>query len=150
VGDEAQHVEAAHALLAEQRHGVAVGLLEDRRDQVPGLDLLLLRALGVAQRALEDAVEGQGLAGLHGPVLGPLVEILVEEALEARLELLQVGARPAQHLGAPLVVEQGKEQVLHGEIHVAARHGLAHRRLQGELQLALDAAHSSSTPARSG
>ena len=60
------------------------------------------------------------------------------------------GADVLQHLFAALVVEQRVEQVLDGQVGVMALHRLARGRLERELQLPVDLAHSSSTPARSG
>jgi hypothetical protein len=148
----AEHVEPRDALLAEQRHGVRVGLLEDRRDQVAGLDLVLLGALRVVQRVLHHAMEGERLARAL-LALGQHLEVLVEEALQRALERRDVGARMAQHLGTARIVKQRVQQVLDGEIGVAARQRLAVGGLQGELQLASDPAHppySFSMPARSG
>ena len=59
-----QHVEPRDALRAQQRDRVRVGLLEDRGEQIARLDLVLLRALGVRERVLDHAVEGERLERL--------------------------------------------------------------------------------------
>src|SRR6267142_817741 len=56
-----EYVEAGHALRAQQRQRLRVGLLEDRGDEIAGVDLLALRVLRVSERALDDAVEGERL-----------------------------------------------------------------------------------------
>jgi hypothetical protein len=150
VGDETQHVQPGDTLGAQQGHRVGVGLLKDCSQQVARLDLLLLRALGVLHGALDHPVEGQGLAGLHRLLAGLLVEILVEEALEGALEPREVGSAAAQHLAPPRVVGEGEEQMLHRQVGMAPHHRFAHRRLERQLELAVQLAHSSSSPARSG
>ena len=98
------------------------------------------------QRALEHAVEGQRLARLVGLVAGHALEIVAEVALERGLQLAQIGARVVQDLGAARVVEQREEQVLDRHVGVPARDRLAHRRLEHDVKLAADLAHSCSTP----
>ena len=73
VGDELQHVEARQALGPQQRDGVGIRLLEDRGDQVAGLDLLLLGAVGVLERVLDHAMEGERLLELAAGALDILV-----------------------------------------------------------------------------
>ena len=87
-----QHVEARHSLAAQQHDGVAVGLLEDRRQQIPGLDLLLLRAGRVVQRALEHAVHRDGLVGMDLVLAGLALQLLAQELVELGLEGRDVGA----------------------------------------------------------
>ena len=55
-----------------------------------------------------------------------------------------------RHARAAVVVYQRVQEVLHGQVGMATNHGLPDRRLDGELQLAVDPGHSSSTPARNG
>ena len=150
VGEELQHVEARDAVGAQQSHRVGVGLLEERCDQVAGFDLVLLGARGVLERVLDHPVEGQGLLELAAAALGELLDLVLEELLELALQPAHPGADVLQHLFAALVVEQRVEQVLDGQVGVMALHGLARGRLERELQLPVDLAHSSSTPARSG
>jgi hypothetical protein len=150
VGDVLEHVETRDALGAQQRHRVGVRLLEDRGDQVPRVDLRLLRPLAVSDGALKHAVEGQRLERLEGLVARHALQVLGEEALEGRLERTDLPARVAQDVEAPLVVEQRVEEMLDRHVGVPAHHGLAEGRLQGQMRLARDLAHSFSVPARSG
>ena len=150
VGDVLEHVETRDSLGAQQRHGVGVRLLEERGDQVPGFDLLLLRPLAVPHGALEHAVEGQRLERLEGLVARHALQVLGEEALEARLERPDLPAGVAQDVDTLFVVEQRVEEMLDRHVGVPAHHGLAEGRLQGQTHRARDLAHSLSVPARSG
>ena len=150
MGEELQHVEARDVVGAQQSHRVGVGLLEERGDQVAGFDLVLLGARGVLERVLDHPVEGQRLLELAAAALGELLDLVLEELLELALQPAHAGADVLQHLFAALVVEQGVEQVLDGQVGVMALHGLARGRLDRQLQLPVHLAHSSSTPARSG
>jgi hypothetical protein len=145
-----QHVEPRDPLGAEQRRGVGVRLLEERGDQIAGIHLLLLGPLAVGDGALEHAVEGQGLARLEGLVAGHALHVVGEEALQGGHQPAHVATGVTEDLRPPRVVQQGVEQVLHRHVGVAAHHRLADRRVQRELELPRDLAHSFSTPARSG
>ena len=129
-----EYVETRDLLAAQERRGVGVGLLEDGGQQVPGLHLLLLGARCVVQSALHDSVKGQRLGGLGALFIGGmLVEILLEEAIECGLELGNLGTAMAQDPRAVVVVNQRVEKMLDGQVGVAPCHGLADRRLDGEL-----------------
>jgi hypothetical protein len=145
-----QHVETRDPLPAEQGDGVRVGLLEDRRDEIARLHLLLLRAFRLADRPLKHAVKREGLLRLARVLLGALLDVLLEEALELPLEPCDARTGVAKNLGSALVVKQRVEQVLDREVRVPLRHRLAKGRLQRQLQLPVDLAHSGSTPPRSG
>ena len=75
--------------------------------------------------------------------------LTVEHLLYA-LTFNERGAGVAEDLGAPLVEGECVEQVLDGHVGVATHRGLAQRRLQREVELPADLAHSFSTPARRG
>ena len=145
-----EDVEPRHALGAQQRQRLRVGLLEDGGHEIARVDLLALGVLCVRERALDHAVERERLAGLDRLLTRLAGDLVVEETRELALELPDVRARVAQHLGTALVVAEREQEVLDRQVGVAAAHGFAHRRLQGELQLAVEAAHSGSDPARRG
>jgi hypothetical protein len=150
VRDEAKHVEARYALLAQERHRVGVGLLEDGCQQVPGFDDLLLGARRVLQCALEHPVKRQGLPQLDGILAGLLLEVTLEVGLEAILQLADVGPAALEDARAVAVEGERVEEMLHGQIGVAPRHGLASSGLDRELELAAELTHSFSIPARKG
>src|SRR5262249_14551574 len=101
-------------------------------------------------RALEHAVEGERLARLVGLLARHALEVVAEVALERGLQLAQIGARVVQDLRAARVVDPGEEQMLDRHVRVASRGRLAHGRLEQDVELATDLAHSCSTPERSG
>ena len=150
VADVSQQIQARDALRPQQRHRVGVGLLEDRGEQIADLDLVLLGARGVVHRVLQDAVEREGLERVDRVVARHALEVLFEELLELDAQALHVGPRMAQDAGAVLVVQQGVEQMLDGQVGVSAHDGLAVGRLERQLEVATDRAHSFSTPERRG
>ena len=91
--------------------------------------------LHVEGRALEDALEGDGLLGLHEVALGQRLHLLVEVAQKLSLEGAEVGPAVAQQRGGARVVEQRQEHVLEGQVLVAPAGGLVHGAGQGDPQL---------------
>ena len=150
VGDVLEHVEPRRSLCAQELDGVRVRLLEERGDQVARLHLLALRAVGVSHRGLEHPMERDRLAGLDGLSAWLRVELIVQEAVEIRLEPTQIRPAVLQHLRASGVVNQGVEQVLDGHVGVTPGHRLPHGGVQRHLELSRDVAHSGSAPARNG
>jgi hypothetical protein len=150
VRDVLQQIEPRDPLRAQQRHRVGIRLLEERRQQIAGIDLGLLGVLAVRDRVLEHAVEGQRLARIHRLVARHALEIVGKKLLERALERGQVRPGVQQDLLAALVVRERVEQMLDRQVRVPARDGLAQGGLEREVQLASDLAHSFSTPARSG
>jgi hypothetical protein len=129
-----EQIETRDVLAAQERHGVGIGLLEDGGEQIPGLYLLLLGAFCVVQSTLHDSVKGQGLGGLGALFIGGmLVDILPEEAIECGLEFGNLGTAVAEDPRAVVVVNQRVEEMLDGQVGVVPCHGLADRRLDGEL-----------------
>ena len=150
VGDVLQQIEPRDSLGTQQRDRVRVGLVKERHQHVSGLDLVLLGALGVVVGVLQHAVEGQRLASLDLFVAGHPLEILFEETLELLLEAIDPSPGVAQDVDAFGVVTQGVEQVLDGHVRMTPCDRLSDRRLHGHLELTIEAAHSFSTPVRSG
>jgi hypothetical protein len=150
VRDVLEHVEARDTLRAQERHRVRLRLLEDRGEDVARVDLVLLGALAMRHRVLEHAVERERLARFVGVLAGHLLEVVAEVAVERGLERGHVGARVVQDLAAARVVDHREQEVLHRDVVVAPRERLAHGRLQHQMELSADPAHSFSAPARSG
>jgi hypothetical protein len=125
VRDEVEHVEPRDVLRFEQPGRVRLRLLQDRRQDVPGVDLGALGALDVEHGRLEDAPERRGLfrlALVPAPqLLDRRVEVLVELAAQPR----QVGAAGGQDALAFTVVRQRVQQMLEREVGVTARHRFA-------------------------
>ena len=120
VRDVVQDVEPAHALARQQVDGVGAALGQERGEDVAHVGLRLARALDVQDGGLQDAPEGQGLLGRP---LGPereRLEVLVEEGVEVRLDLVGLGPRRAQDLVPARLVDDGEEEVLEGQVRMAA------------------------------
>ncbi len=134
VGDEVQDVEARHALLAEQCCGVGAGLAQERREDVAHVGFAAARTLDVEDGRLEHAAEGEGLEGLPTGAGRELLQRLVEEGLEVRLQPFDVGARAREHLGARGIVGQRVQQVLQRQLGMTTTERLTGRHGQDTFQ----------------
>jgi len=141
VRDVLEQIETVDLLGAKQDHRVGIGLLEERNQQIPDLDLILLGARSVVDRVLQHPVKGQGLARLDDLVAGDLLEVFAEEALEIALEGVDMPSAAPDDLDAALIVQQCEQEVFDRHIGVTPMDGLAIGRLQGQLQLATDSCH---------
>ncbi len=66
VADVVDGVEPRHALVLEERHGMAVAFREQRHQHVGACDFLATRRLHVHRGALDDALEARGRQGSLG------------------------------------------------------------------------------------
>ena len=121
VGDEVHHVQARHALLVQVVHGVRVLLAEDRHQHVGAGDFLLAVAGGlhVHDRALDHALEAQRRLGVHLVGARHRGRVVLDEVGQRLAQVVDVGAAGAQHFGRAGIVQQGQQQVLHGDELVA-------------------------------
>src|SRR5439155_26905100 len=101
-------------------------------------------------RRLEGATEGEGLLGLAARTRRQRIQGVAQHRLQLHLEAGGVGSRREQDLLSGGLEEDGEEQVLEGEVGVAARHRLAGGRVQDPFRRAGEHPQASSTVARSG
>jgi hypothetical protein len=110
------------------------GLLEHGREHVADIRLLPSGALHVQDGGLEHAPEGQGLAGLAVHGLRQALDLVVQVAAQAGAQALEIDAAGAQDLLARGMMGDGEEQVLEGQVRVAAGDGLPHGHVENHLE----------------
>jgi hypothetical protein len=136
VGDEVDHVQARDALLVQVVHGVRVFLAKDGDQHVGAGDFLLAIAGGlhVHDGALDDALEAQRGLGVHLVGARHLGRVVLDEVGQRLAQVVDVGRTGAQHLGGAGVVQQRKQQMLHGDELVALLPGLDKGHVQADFQ----------------
>jgi hypothetical protein len=152
LGDAVRHehgrVAAGDAVLAQDVGGEGLALGEDGDQQVGAGDLAAAGALDVEDGALQHAtdadrlVDGAGPGGVGGGAggsaggsarwgvgwgVGEALDVGIDEGLELEAQLLHVALAGEDHLARAGVVEQGEEQVLEGDVLVAAALGVGDR-----------------------
>ncbi len=151
VGDVLQHVQAADAVAVQEVDGKGVLLLEHGGDDVAHVHGLLAGGLLLPHGALHDAAHAQGLDHLALGVLGQGVHVLAEKRLQLLAQPVHVGPAGVQHVGACRLARHGVEQVLQGQVFVAAApHLVEGAGEDGFESLAQHDAHTSSMLARRG
>ena len=120
VRDEIQHIEPRDLLRGEEARGVRLRLLQDRGQDVAGMDFGPLRALHVEHGRLQHAAKRGRLLGLALVTAPQFLDRRVEVVVELAPQLRQVGAAALQDALAFGVVRQGVEQMLEREIRVPA------------------------------
>lgn len=138
VGNVVDHVDAGHALLLEQKHGLALLLTEDGDQHVGARHLTLARALHMEYGALKNALEAQGRLGLA--ILVMLRDQRrggVDELLQIMPELIQVGATGAQYGRCSLVIQQSQKQMLDRHELMALGTCLLEGQIEGDFQLSI-------------
>jgi hypothetical protein len=109
------HVEAADVLLVQEIHGVRFLLAENGDQDIGAGDFLLAHALDVQHRALDHALETDGRLGVDLAARGELGHVFLEEGAQAAAQFLDVAAAGAQHARGGGIVEQRRQQMLHGD-----------------------------------
>ena len=137
-------------MLGEHVRRVRVGLAEDRHEDVSAVDLVLARRLHVGRRALEDALEAEGLLRRLVDARRQALDVLVEVAGHLALELGNVDRAGAQHLDHRGIVQQRVEDVLDRQVLVPAATRLAEGEGERRFEGPAEAHHASSTVQRSG
>ncbi|MCY1166207.1 hypothetical protein D9M73_61300 [compost metagenome] len=121
VRDEIHHVQARHALLVQVIHGVRVLLAKNGNQHIGASHFLFTVAGGLHMHdgALDHALETQ--RGLRIHVIGArhLGGVVLDEVGQRLAQIINIGGAGAQHLGRTGVVQQGKQQVFHGNELVA-------------------------------
>ena len=138
VREEIEDVDLVHALRAEEVDGLrALGLI-DRGEHLPGVDFLLPRRLRVQLRVLHDALQHGREDRLDLDVVGHLLDGLGQEVVELLLEEVAVAAAVAHDRGHLAVVQQREEEVLDGDVLVAALERLVEGEFESLLERACD------------
>ena len=148
VGDEIHHVQAGDALFLQVIDRVGVLLAEDGHQHVGPVHFLLAGGLDMQDGPLDDALEPQGGLGVDFVVAGNRGGVLGNELGHVLAQLLHIGATGPQGLGSSGVVQQGQEQVLHGDELVTLLPGFDKGNVQTDFQFLGDHQFSSMTQAR--
>ncbi len=118
VRNEVHDIEPGHALLVQEVDRVGILLAENRDQHVGPGHFLLARRLHVQDGALDHALEAERGLGIDlvarqdGRVLG-------HEIGKELPQIVDVRGTGAQHFGGRRIVEQGQQQMLHGNKLVA-------------------------------
>ena len=136
VGDEIDHIQARNALLVQVVHGVRVFLAENGHEHVGARDFLLAVASGlhVHDGALDDALEAQRGLGVDLVGTRHLGRVVLDEVGQRCAQVVDLRGAGAQHLGCARVIEQCKQQMLHGNELVALLTGLNKGHVQADFQ----------------
>jgi hypothetical protein len=136
VGDEVDHVQARHALLVQVIDGVRILLAEDGHQHIGARDFLLAAAGGlhVHDGALDHALEAQRGLGIDVVAAGHLRGVVLDEVGQRLAQVVDIGGAGAQHLGRAGIVEQGQQQMLHGDEFMALLSRLDKRHVQADFQ----------------
>ena len=117
MGNEVHHVEAGHALLVQEVDGVGVLLAEDGHEHIGPGDLLLAVGGGLDMHdgPLNDPLKAK--CGLGVDIVGALNDgrVLGDVAREGLAQDIHVDCAGPKDVCRGWVVEQGQEQVLHGD-----------------------------------
>ncbi|MCY1173017.1 hypothetical protein D9M73_131660 [compost metagenome] len=138
MGDVVDHVDAGHALLLEQEHGLAFLFAEDRHQHVGAGHFALARALHVEHGTLQHALEAQGWLGFTVFVVDrDQRRGGVDELLQVMLELVEIGATGAQNGRGSLIVKECQQQMLDGHELMTLRTSLLEGKIEGDFELAV-------------
>ncbi len=143
----AHHRQARDALFPDEQGGRAVLLVQDGHQHVAAQDLLPLGRVGVARRALDDPPEAQGGRRVHRVVLAR--QLLLQPGFQEGPEGRRIPAGTPQDGRGVLVVEDGQEQMLHGDVLVAQAGGLGKGHVHADLDVGGEL-HSGSVVSWSG
>ncbi|MNH05055.1 hypothetical protein D3C79_643680 [compost metagenome] len=106
VGDVVDHVDAGHALLFKQEHGLAFLFAENRNQHIGAGDFTLARALDMKDCALQYTLEAQGWLGFTVLVMhGDQWRGGVDKLLQVVFEFVEVRAAGAQNGRGGLIIQ---------------------------------------------
>ena len=134
VGDEIDHIQTGHALLVEVVDGVRVFFTEDGHQHIGAGHFFLAVAGGLHMHdgALDDALKTQRGLGVHIVIARHLRRVVLDEVGKGLAQVIDVGRTRTQHFGCTGVVEQGQQQVFHGDELVALLPGLDEGHVQAD------------------
>ena len=130
--DVLEDVEPRDAVLRQQLRGMALGLLQKRREQVADLRVLPLRALHVQDGGLQHATERRRLLGLALLAAREPLDRFVEVEIEVPPQAAEVDAARGEDALAVGIVGERVQQVLEGQVRVLAGNRLAKRDVQND------------------
>ncbi|MNN47256.1 hypothetical protein D3C81_1616690 [compost metagenome] len=138
MGDVVDHVDAGHALLLEQEHGLAFLFAEDRHQHVGAGDFTLAGALHVEHGTLQYTLEAQGRLGFAIFVVDRDQGCGgIDELLQVVLEFVEIGATGAQNGRGSLIVKECQQQMFDGHELMTLRTSLLEGKIEGDFELAV-------------
>ncbi len=126
VRHEARDGESGDALLLQQMDGEALGLAEELDQDGGAVEGVLAGMLDLHRRALEHALECQGLDRRFGLRDRELLDFFLEVLLEVLLELFHVSAARGDDLCGFRIVQEREQDVLEREVLVPPPRRLVH------------------------
>ncbi len=136
MGDEVDYVEARYALLVQVINRVRVFLAKNRHQHVSAVDFFFAVASGLHMHdgALNHALKTQRWLRIDLIDTSDLWGVVFDEVGQRTAQIINVGRASAQHFGGAGVVEQCKQQMLHGNELVALLAGLYKGHVQAYFQ----------------
>ena len=135
VADVVDGVEPGHALVLEERHGVAVALGEQRHQHVGARDFLATRRLHMDRSALDHALEARGRQRLARVLGDDALQAIVDEGFEIVAQAVDVDAAGLEDGNRVVILGHRQKQVLEGGVFVAAFSGEPEGAVEGSLEV---------------
>ena len=120
VADVIDGVEPRHALVLEERHGVAVALGEQGHQHVGAGDFLAAGRLHMHGRALHHALETRGRQRFARSLGDDALQPVIDEGFEIMAQAIDIDAAGLEHRGRILVLRHRQQQVLERGVFVPA------------------------------
>ena len=120
VADVVDGVEPGHALVFEERYGVAVALGEQRHQHVGAGHFLAARRLDMDGGALDDALEAGGRQRLTRRLCDDAFQTIVDEGFEIVPQAVDIDTAGLEHGRRILVLRHRQQQVLERGVLVPA------------------------------
>ena len=135
VADVVDGIEPRHALVLEERHGVAVALGEQRDQHVGAGHFLAAGRLHMHRRALDDALEARGRQRLARRLGDDALQAIVDEGFEIMAQAVDIDAAGLEHRRRVLVLRHRQQQMLERGVFVPPLAGQGERTVEGLLEV---------------
>ena len=134
MGNEINHVQTGHTLLVEVVHGMRVFFTKNGHQHIGAGHLFFAVAGGLHMHdgALDDALKTQRGLGVHIVIARHLRGVVLDEIGKRLAQVINIGRAGTQHFGSTGVVQQGQQQVFHGDELVALLPGLDEGHVQAD------------------
>ena len=134
VSDEIHHIQARDALLMQVVHSVRVFFAKYRHQHIGTGDFFFAIAGGLHMHdgALDNALKTQRRLGVHVIIACNLRCVVLDEIGQRLSQVIHIGRACAQNFSGTGVVEQGQQQMLHGDELVALLAGLDKGHVQAD------------------